>query len=353
MRKHACSLLLSAAVLVTACNKQDAPTSTDSPLQQAIAKVNTWLDDQRTTGNEDKNLRIQQIKDKLDYTYLRFEELRDGEKFIIVPLKQGFQSRNNTTKNPLSALLLIENKSGGIRMGNIAQYISLTPQAAAVIPVNSFFNIFNAESPGVDAQFSFLTLSDRLVYQVTYKDGIIQSSGTPQPGLTTAVNSPPQAPISPEPICTDWYLLTTYYYADGHTEQTQEYLYTTCEPNGGGGGESGNEVEYELAVGRTVDWTVAPNPENGIGEIKSIERLKGKKVPSEPQGGHFIGISHYWSQCNFCSSNNPYDVWTEQENQISATGQQASSYVAGRLNYNGTVSYPHNTKNWRFDEINW
>lgn len=91
---------MAAAVLLTACQKQDAHQPDNN--QQTIATINAWLDEQGAAGN---NTFIRQVKENLDYAQLHFEELREGEQFIIVPLKQGFQSRNTAGKHPVNVNL--------------------------------------------------------------------------------------------------------------------------------------------------------------------------------------------------------------------------------------------------------
>jgi len=114
-------------------------------------------------------------------------------------------------------------------------------------------------------------------------------------------------------------------------------------------------VSYEYEVAKDVEWTVASNPapnENNVGEIKSIDRLKGKRVSGEPQGGHFKDLVHLWSICNFCLSSNPYDVWVEDLASKGVTDpQHAFMAIYGDLHYKG-INYPlSNTKLWEFQDV--
>ncbi len=68
-------------------------------------------------------------------------------------------------------------------------------QPDGVIPVNSFSKIFNAEKFEMDAKFSFLTIKDRLVYEIVYKDGVVHSRGVVKTKApSTALNRQPQNP---------------------------------------------------------------------------------------------------------------------------------------------------------------
>lgn len=69
-------------------------------------------------------------------------------------------------------------------------------------------------------------------------------------------------------MCINWYLITTYYYTDGSSEETKEYVGTTCDSGGGvdyltpcpdcsGGGSESNETEHEI----TTDFTSTQNEE--------------------------------------------------------------------------------------------
>jgi hypothetical protein len=92
--------------------------------------------------------------------------------------------------------------------------------------------------------------------------------------------------------------VTTYYYDDGTTSTTTEYVGTTCDgcdggeyeshcPEDGNGGGIGTEYEYEVA--RSMKWKVLDDPANPTSsqDIESVER---KRVTSEPQGGILLRL---------------------------------------------------------------
>ncbi|MET0395137.1 MAG: hypothetical protein ABW019_18465 [Chitinophagaceae bacterium] len=359
MRKNSFLLpvsLLATTLFLTACIKQDAenkPESLDSQL--VTGKVHAWLDS-KTSTNAPRNERVRIIRENLDFPQLFTEELNEKEKLIVIPIKSGFVANTNKADRPVNYLVLVMDEGGNINKGNLVQYIPETKQAGTAIPHHAFSQLYNAEDVATDGRFAMLSIFDRLLFEAGYKGGQRVSFAQIRPKdkqRHTAAKEPE--------ICIDWYLVTTYYYLDGTREVREEYLFTTCsgggcQPNelcdefeGGTGGA--NFVDYQYDVGETVDWTVFTNPVSGIGEVKSRERLKGRRVSTEPQGGHFTGIYHYWSYCNFCYDQ--HDVWLEQVNRISAAGQTATSYIFGRLQYKGTVSYPSNTTSWSFAEVNW
>lgn len=359
MRKHSFFLpvaLLATALFFTACNKQDAeskPGSLDNPLM--TSKVHAWLDSKQS-ANAPRNERVRTIRENLDFSQLFTEELNEKEKLIVIPIKSGFVANTNKADRPVNYLVLVMDKGGDINKGNLVQYIPENKQAGTPLPHDAFFLLYNAEDVTTDGRFVLLSIFDRFLFEASYKDGQRVSFAEMRPKDKQRNTAAKEAKT-----CIDWYLITTYYYLDGTREIREEYLYTTCsdsscQPNelcdefeGGTGGA--NFVDYQYEVGKTKEWTVFTNPVSGIGEVKSIERLKGRRVSTEPEGGHFTGIRHYWSSCNFCY--NEDDVWLEQDNQVSAAGQTATSYTSGRLQFNGNAYYPFNTKSWSFSEVDW
>lgn len=336
--------------MLSSCQKENDKLKAGLSVKEAENRINLWLEKQVSADNQVKNTRIQLLKEKLDYSILYFEQLRDDEHFIIVPVKEGFPSINNRNKKSITVFLLIENELGIIRKGDIVQYMSEKQSDNTSIPHNSFFKIFNAEPFTENAQFSFLTIADRLEYEVKYVNGALVSSGrvTGKESATT-LNGPPQDPISPD--CIDWYLVTTYYYEDGSTTQTEEFLYNTCGSSGSGG--QGNEIEYEFEALRSVSWNVwspyGPPASSGTGfGVNSLETIKGRRNSAEPQGGHFKSIFHSATACNTC----PQDVgvYVDDNVSVSAVDQQANSAISGHFGVS-TVIHISGAKSWQFQDI--
>lgn len=330
MRKQLLLPGLLAILLFTGCRKETPSFQQDAVHSEAISKVNTWLDKQSATGNGMQARSIQALRDKLEFTGLWFEELNQGEKLIVVPVGTGLETLYNKGKHPVNVLLLIQNTAGAIRKGNIVQY--LPENGASGIARNTFFRFYNDKPLETDATFSFLTLTGRLLYEMKYKDGKMNSFGMATPkNAGTAVTGPVQDPIGPAPVCTDWYLVTTYFYADGTTEQTEEYLYTTCEAGGGGGGGNGNGNDNEAPVFLSAqkDWRVAQNT-YGLWFVVSNEQFNGVKVPGELGGGHFTGMAHLTSA--IISISNDY-TWQELGATASFNATIATSTVSGKVTH--------------------
>jgi hypothetical protein len=127
-----------------------------------------------------------------------------------------------------------------------------------------------------------------------------------------------------------------------------------CQVYGLGCENLGGEEDDEAIT--TVDWLVFPMPNSSPGNnwdgIRSLETFKGKRVSTEPQGGHFKWISHNWSVCTFCSTNNPHDVYYETGSATSLpTPQTAKSHVTGKLNFKGDPYNIDNAKTFNFQDV--
>ncbi len=248
-------------------------------------------------------------------------------------------------------MLLIETKEGNIRKSNIVQYIPVNKYSKE-IPKKTFTHFYNSKKID-DAVFAFLSITDRLLSETEYKNGAIYKYGAITQNNTHIGNRS-------EDDCIEWYWQT---YENG-VLVSEQYIFTTCggqvvEEGGGGGGSGGGGGGWpggdeEAVVSRTLTWTVATNPasEEGIGEIKATETIKGRRRPSTPVGGYFTQIVHNGSICNFCSSNQPNNVWWETGNIAIAFGQSAYSSVTGNLSYDGELYYGiSNSQIWSFQQI--
>lgn len=143
-------------------------------------------------------------------------------------------------------------------------------------------------------------------------------------------------------------LLPHYYYEDGSTSQTEEFLYNTCDPisGGSGGGGQGNDIEYEFQVYRIVQWPVYTFPD-GIYQVISIENMKGRKVAGEYQGGHFISSSHQSDQCNQTGG-----VWGASYWNVPHSDYIVLSHIIGDwYPASGTHTHIDNSRNWSFHDI--
>lgn len=322
-----CTLFLS-------CRKEAASGLNASPFErQLISKTKMWLNDKEAAATEQQKPAVKSVIENLDLPKFRTEELNNGEQLIVIPLLNGFTSRYN--KGASHTLLLILNREGNIRKGNIVQYKENGMYAE--IPENAFFKIYNNKLFEKDGDFAFLDIYGRYVYGFTYKDGKLHAMKRVEKGFTPATES------GRANSCTDWYMVT---YIDG-VEVESTYLFTTCTGGGGGGGIGENEVPEDPGggtigattpvVSKQVMWTVAVNP-YGYWEVISIERLSGQRSENDPRKGSFTKIEHLTSSLKYGA---PAVTWNELAATVSLrlSNAAAMSTVSGRINEAATGAF--------------
>ncbi len=357
-----CALLLIAGV---ACKKNDAPaeaTGIDAPMKQ---KVLNWLNKQQTASQPHRVARTRSLIEHLEWGKA-WEGARDkDEQMLMIPIAGGFTLKNNSKLETHNYLLLFTNLQGSILGGRIFQRIGNAQFTKKTIP--SFFNIsgyFPLE--GLNGTYCTMNIHDIFYSEKVYENNKLKEDRvhqTKQKGTTTESNE----------NCVDWYLITTYYNPETGAvlSQTETYLGTSCsgcvpytgtvqttitggtewDCNVSGGGEDGEETAI-----KDKEWMVMVQPgepATSTSGIISVERFKGKRLSSEPQGGFFKWISHPMpSICNFCNISQPYNFWREESNSVWLhTPQVAKSRVKGHLNINGETHPADKTKEFQFIDV--
>lgn len=310
---------------------------------QIETHVNKWLDNKKTVQPGERNERVEQLRDQLDFASAYSEDAGQGKTYLIVPVKSGFVSVFNKGRNPKNYLLLTQGSNGKAIKGNIVQFVS----SAEKIPANTFRAMDELKNVEVDASFTFLTIFDRYLFTESHKNGRLSSfTEVSNKNKVSATASPSIESVSTNGmVCTDWWLITTEYYTDGSTNVYSEYFGQTCVndggclPNewctpqpeeGGGGGEGGNttyltDIEYD----KKATWTWRVYTDTIIGTIiNSIEKVKGKVSDNEPDG-FFTAITHQESYIASVVVTNL--LYTETRAAVSFSGANANAEVEGKL----------------------
>ena len=147
---------------------------------------------------------------------------------------------------------MLTDKAGKINSGSIVYFQPSDGKKVAAFPKNTFKNIFSGKAVAVDGTYKMATLAGTLMSHIGIKKGKLFSTGKAE--KKNKANGTTQRTGS----CTAYYWITTYYYSDGTTETTEEYLYTVCggchseymspcqdEMLDSGGGSGGGEEEAE------------------------------------------------------------------------------------------------------------
>jgi hypothetical protein len=351
-------MVLVTLICLSACQKEAAQdlVAENSAIaqenkQEAVTKVNAWLENQKKLTTAVIATSVNNIKANLDFDKLYFEKLSETEKLLIVPLKSTFVSTVNKGKNPLNVFLLVLNKEGDIRKGNIVQFISKNSVPLTALPKNTFYNFYNADHLVADGSFTFLNVYDKILYQMDYKDGKISAYSEKQNKQDNNIAN--STVLSTTTACTNWYWVTTY--ADG--TQSWQFLYTTCsgdesvEPEGGGSGGGGGNGEEEVTMApKQEQWIVAVNA-SFLWYVNSTEQLNGVKKPNLPGGGYFTNITHLGE--NVVDGGNAGYVWNRSGVTVSYGGSSAQSTVSGILKSPSypDVNIPPKTNTFAFSQV--
>lgn len=348
--------LFSLLILIVSCHKEKAPNEELRNEDFAIvSKINAWLDTNLQTDTTQLTKKIiKLIKENLVFDKLSFEKLNDKEKICIVPLKESFNSRFNENKRKVTNVVFIINENDSIRKGNIVQFIPDNGQSISSIPLNTFHKILE-----IDGKFLFLSIKDRPIWEVGYKEGEPFSYGIAEARETaTGANGRLNE-------CINWFITTTIYYTDGTSYSYEEYVGTTCgemcqdvrlangrtyRVNCGGGSGGGSTTELSP---KAVDWVVGASA-NGYWLVRSFETLNGVRTEPGPNGGYFTSITHNSSGIINNVPNEPglpYGSWSEMQavTSLQSSGGLAKSTVKGKISFSSFPDvYLDNFKLWFF-----
>jgi hypothetical protein len=327
---------------------------------EVASEVNLWLENQKAPSQPNKAANIETLKNNLEFSRSWTEESHDGEQILIVPINEKFRTERNIDNKSILNLVILKDNSGKIRRANIVMYYPKNPTQGN-LPRNTFYAIYNTAEPSANGEFRFLSVTGRSLYRLNYENERLRSAGHIQSKSIISARSNDISIVT----CTDWYLVTTYYDADGNiVDQTSEFLHRTCsgcddgmneghcqDDPGSGGGTTDVGTDYEYEVARSMSWKVFEFPDNPASTkgIWSVERIRGRRVSSEPQGGHFTTLSNWSNYCDFCGFN---DTWERGNHTYQVpTPQSISCTVWGYLVFDGRHYHPDRTNWWTFSGI--
>src|SRR6188474_684284 len=106
-------------LILLSCQKEAEKTNSNDQLTK---KVNSWLDDQKSPSQPNKASNIDLLKDNLNFSEERFEELNQNERFLIIPVNEDYETKKNIDKKTVLVLLLVMDKSTNIIRGSLVLY---------------------------------------------------------------------------------------------------------------------------------------------------------------------------------------------------------------------------------------
>ena len=256
-------LILWATMLVLfSCQKEFEKQNTNNTRGELISKVNGWLDKQKSPIQPNKAANIDLLKDNLNFTELRFEDLNQSEKFLIIPVNEDYETKKNIDKKTVLILLLVMDKSTNIIRGNLVLYSPEDNHLLNEIPKHTFFKMYNNKSLDCNGLFNFLSVTGRRMYQREYKDGKLHSFGYVKASNNKPDEASNQAVARTETDCTHYYYILTWWIDGVPVYQEAIYLGSICvggcdDPmnqtlcpddggGGGGGGSGGGDSEVDM-----------------------------------------------------------------------------------------------------------
>lgn len=355
------TIILSGIFLVTvvvSCKKEERAPSPAPGISDAKANtINKWLEDQKNKATGNRPQTIADLQKNLDFQHATNGALFDGETMTVIPIQGAFVTVNNKEHNPINYLLILFDKTGEIRKGNIVQYIRSTDSRLAQLSATFFHDYYNLGVDDFTGTLTFLSIADELLHEEKYSRGKLVSSSQVQ--LKPKAVSGGKVNIA----CYDVWWVT--WYPNGTS--TWEYLYSYCDDGsggnggeqpckgpvttngrtlrtgcGGGSGPGGGDSEVEIA--RYKQWLLYAPADNSW-QIYSYEYIKGKRYPGGT-GGYFTSIHHNTSDCNGSGV-----IWGENSYDVSVTSTTASARVSGSYNFENNNYYINKNGSWAFSEI--
>ncbi|MBN8665476.1 MAG: hypothetical protein J0L83_12910 [Chitinophagales bacterium] len=209
------------------------------------------------------------------------------------------------TNNSVSNLIIIFDKNDKLLSGYISVFYpekeeSLNNISSLSVQKN-LLDIFNNKKPSLNGEYKTFGLGLNLISEIKVKDGKVISAGyvsnkskknTNKNYETTTIN------------CTDWYLITTYYYSDGTSFETETYLGRTCtnsqnqevenpqDDQGGGGG--GVAYNYSIDINdESEEEDLGPTEPGWTDAMRGIYfRLKYKHQAKITYSTTFLGYTY-------------------------------------------------------------
>ena len=182
------------------------------------------------SNNKERTKKISALMAAIDYNNIKYFDLKTTEKLLVADLKE-FNFTQNATNNKL-ILFVNDNKIARARLVNFESQDPFNQYDDLILSILNMDKT-KLNYTGRVNQFDIIQNKE---FSNVFSDGKLIENGATK---NKVLNS-----IAAKGDCIDWYWVTTY----SNGSQTEEYLYTTCDPcdalldksaNCGGGGSSG------------------------------------------------------------------------------------------------------------------
>lgn len=283
--------------LFCSCVKQNF-YERNTQLSQLKENLVQWLKNQQDSANT--NPWIDTLRNAIQWNQATTQSFGPGRTITAIPLSSKITSehchKGTDTQSYLS--IVQETSTGQIRFCNVVN-MEKQSQSTAQTSLHYISNIYNANAEGYSGFFSVLTVFKRILFEVNYDDGRLTSFSRPMSNYIFPAHV--SKDYSPQTVrnCTDWFLVTTYYWSDGTTSQTSEYVYTMCNgemtrnPDGGDPGNGSATVDL-VDFGPVINHVTNPCLLNMLSKVNatSMENFVTQLYTTTFEGyGHQLNLT--------------------------------------------------------------
>lgn len=173
-----------------------------------------YLGELKSIPDDQKRQKIDDLVSGLDFKNVVAANLRGNEQLLIVDIKKA----NNFQENGKSKALFFINQEEIARSYLIVFSNTNVNHNDLII---SFFN-YSLNPDSYSGKLTLYNLFQDIQFFNIIEDGRLIANGN----INGTKNGNASGRTSG---CIDWYLITTYYYADGSKKTTDQYVFTTCD----------------------------------------------------------------------------------------------------------------------------
>ncbi len=223
MKKSILFFLLIGLIILNSCEIQEpilTEQNNSNPIYNSV--ISSYLTNLKTSvsNNKEKTKKISTLIQAIDYNTIKQYGLKNTIKLVVVDLKNfSVFSKVDHTK----AIFFVLNNN--IIQSNI---VTIKNKLPFENPDQIIVSIFDKKEnkDNYSGKIEFYNLFQNILLSDEFENGKLTVNGIALPNVNNST-------IKRSSDCTDWFWITTY----SNGNQTEQYLFTTCDPCSGGGGE--------------------------------------------------------------------------------------------------------------------
>lgn len=246
-------LLLTVLCLIFSCHK-------DGMIEDLKVKnfnkemVSQWLNAHDKNLSTEEKILLNLLSLSLNYDAVETLPRNNNDNIIIIPIDERVKKYLKVDERSALSLIIIQSKTGKLRWSTIVSY-KANDNKQSKLSKFALQKILNNEKLPSDGAYKFFNVLGRLLYEMTYAEGNLHSfsnaiKASDLSGKNKGINQSKKSVVpSGDPICIDWYWMTTVYDNAGNViEYYETFLYTTCSDtyDSGGGVTPEDPIDQEI-----------------------------------------------------------------------------------------------------------